>query len=133
MNEEKISGTLQVTGTINGTITIGGGGSEPVLQEVTVASSQEKQVITPPEGVDGFSQVTVRKRPLGTKIVKPSTTTQNFNAWSENYYGYQTVTVDAMNLQSKTVTINPSETQQIIVTPDANWDGMSQVIIELAQ
>ena len=30
MNEEKIVGTLQVTGTINGTITIGGGGSDKI-------------------------------------------------------------------------------------------------------
>lgn len=126
MNEEKISGTLTVTGTINGTITIGGG-STPVLEEVTVRSNpDEQQIITPPEGVDGFSKITVRKRPLTNKTIQPSTTEQTYSAWDEDSYGYKTVTVGAMNLQTKTVT--PSSVQQVI-TPDAGWDGMSSVTV----
>lgn len=105
MNEEQITGQITVTGTINGTITIGGG-SAPVLQEITVRSNaNEQQVITPPEGVDGFSKVTVRKRPLTTKTIQPSTTEQTYSAWDEDYYGYSSVTVGAMKID---LVINPS-------------------------
>ena len=115
------------SGLIVGTAT-GGGGSAPVLQEVTVRSNAtENQVITPPEGYDGFSKVIVRKRPLTTKTIQPQTTAQTYSANDEEYYGYSSVTVNAMNLQSKQVT--PSSVQQVI-TPDTGYDGLSQVVVD---
>lgn len=126
MNEKNITGNLAVTGTISGTIQIGGG-SEPVLESVTVRSKPgQDQTVTPEEGVDGFSSITVRRTPLTTKVITPTTQAQTYRASDDDVQGYSQVTVGAVNLQTKTVT--PSSVQQV-VTPDTGWDGLSSVTV----
>ncbi len=129
LNGGSISGKIDITGTLNGTITIGGG-SAPVLQEVTVRSKPgQDQTITPESGVDGFSSVKVRRTPLTTKVINPTTQSQTYHASDDDAQGYSQVTVGAMNLQQKTIT--PTSQQQV-VTPDTGWDGMSQVTVQAA-
>lgn len=112
---------------ISGTINIAGG-SEPVLESVTVRSKPgQDQTVTPEEGVDGFSSVTVRRTPLTTKVITPSTQAQTYRASDDDAQGYSQVTVGAVNLQTKTVT--PSSVQQV-VTPDTGWDGLSSVTVD---
>ena len=72
---ETISGQLKIDGTISGTIQIGGG-SQPVLDTVTVKSTGVSQTIVPSEGVDGFSSVTVSPMLLQSKSITPSATAQ---------------------------------------------------------
>ena len=110
-----------------GTITIACG-SAPVLEEITVRSKPgQDQEIVPSEGVDGYNKIKVRKTPLTTKVINPSTQAQIYRASDDDVQGYSMVTVGAMNLESKTVT--PTSQQQIIV-PSQGWDGMSQVIVD---
>lgn len=60
-----ITGTVQVDGTISGTIQIGGG-SKPVLDSITVQSTGTEQVITASEhSCDGFSEITVQAVQVG--------------------------------------------------------------------
>lgn len=60
-----ITGTVQVDGTITGTIQIGGG-SKPVLDSITVQSTGTEQVITASEhSCDGFSEITVQAVQVG--------------------------------------------------------------------
>ncbi len=79
--------------TLTGTIFIAGG-SEPVLETATVKSTNVEQTITPEEGVDGFSSVTVEALELQNKTITPTTSQQTITA-DTGYDALGTVTVDA--------------------------------------
>lgn len=102
MNEEKITGTLQVTGTINGTITIGGG-SAPVLQEKTARARKNSIVeVTPDSGYNGLSKVSIRPiaQSLENITINPPTDSEYVNYVSQEYAGYNVVTVHMDPLRS---------------------------------
>ena len=123
MNEEKISGTIAVTGTINGTITIGGG-SAPVLQEKTVTPRRSEQVVTPDTGYDALSQVTVNATPLQLGVIAYPNEDGFVVEPEQGYVGLRRVSVAPVPLQSKTITPN-STTQHIL--PDSGYYGLEAV------
>ena len=91
-----ISGTIITNGGLTGTITIGGGGSAPVLEEITVKSnSVSDQTVTPSSGYDGISEITVEKINLQDKTVTPTAQQQEISC-DQNYDGLGTVTVGAV-------------------------------------
>lgn len=103
MNEEKITGTLQVTGTINGTITIGGGGGTAKLQEKTARARKNSIVeVTPDSGFDGLSKVNIRpiSRSLENVTINPPTDSEYENHVSQDYAGYNVVTVTIDSLRN---------------------------------
>lgn len=102
---------LGITGTLEG----------GDLQEVTVDSSTNSQVIKPGQDYFGLSQVTVNPYELDSKIVDSSTNEQTVVSDKD---GLSSVTVNPYVLDSKTV--DPSTNQQVI-TPE--HDGLSQVTI----
>jgi hypothetical protein len=91
--DENITGTLKVDGTISGVIQIGGG-SQPVLEGVTVKSTAQSQTVLPSEGVDGFDSVTVSPIALQSKSVTPGSSAQTVTPDS-GYDGLSSVTVGA--------------------------------------
>ena len=113
---------LKVTGTLEG------GGSEPVLQEKTVNSSTVSQDVTPSQGYDGLSKVTVNPYTLEDKTVSVSPMTQVIRA--TNASALNEVTVNGALLQNKTV--DPS-TSQIAVSKDEqswrHWYGLGTVTV----
>lgn len=79
------------------------GGGEPVLQKMTVTPMEEEQIITPDEGYDGLSQVTVEAipfeyvTPFGEKTITENGTHdvrlfETVNVSVEGSGGYQKVT-----------------------------------------
>lgn len=125
MQGGSITGQIDITGTINGTITIGGG-SAPKLQEKTVSPRKTQRVVVPDSGFDGLSQVTVRAAYLQDKTVNSSEESQYVTA-DEDYVGLNSVTVDPYSLQLKTV--YPSASQQV-VEADSGYDGLKSVTIQ---
>ena len=114
---------------IVGTMTSGGSSTDVKTQEKTVSPSTSEQVITPDDGYDALSQVTVSAIALQSKSVSPTTSSQTVTPDSD-YNGLSEVTVDAVSLQSKTV--SPFTSAQT-VTPDSSYLGLSQVSVSAIQ
>lgn len=107
---------LKVTGTLDAS-----GGGSVNLQEKTVNSSTVSQNVTPGQGYDGLSKVTVNPYQLDSKTVNSSTSQQVVTSSAD---GLSSVTVNPYTLDSKTV--DPSTSQ---VTVNSSADGMSSVTV----
>ena len=99
---------------------VGGGSSE--LQSKTVKSTTSEQTITPDEGYDGISDITVSPIKLqsrtGTTAITPSTSEQNVTP-SSLYDGLSKVTVKAIQTQTKSAT--PTTSSQDIVPDNGKY------------
>lgn len=91
---DTITGNISIEATLSGNITIGGGGSTPVLENVTVKSGSTQQTVTADTGYDGIGEVTVEPITLQNKTVTPSASQQTVTA-DTGYDGLGTVTVGA--------------------------------------
>ncbi len=104
---------------------------QPKLQTKDVTPSKTAQTITPDNGKDGLSSVTVAAVSAEAKQI-----TANGTYTPEDGTFFDEVTVhvptgeDAPDLQQKTVT--PSTTVQTI-KPDSGYDGLSQVTVGAIQ
>lgn len=102
---------------------------EPVLEDITLDSSTQGQTVTPDEGVDGFSGVTVN--PYTTEARTAGITTNgtftyspvNADALSEVTVN---VSVNTVHNQSKTA---DSSTVSQSITPDNGYTGLSSVTV----
>lgn len=105
------------------------------LQEKTVTPSESSQIVTPDSAYYGLSKVTTDPIPAAYKDTSDATATaDDIVAGKTAYVGSGKITGTAImtvapTLQSKSV--SPSASQQVI-TPDANYDGLSQVTVEAA-
>lgn len=95
-------------------------------QKKTATPSLTEQTITPDDGYDGLSEVTVKAISVQDKIITPTTTQQTIIPDS-GYNGLASVTINAINNQSKTIT--PNENAQT-VKPDTGYQGLSQVTVQ---
>ncbi len=89
-------------------------GSAPALQAKTATPSTSQQVISPDNGYDGLSQVTVSAIQTETKTATPTTSQQNIDATSGKYM--TRVTVNAIQTEEKGVI---PTTQSQDVTPSS--------------
>lgn len=105
-----------------------GGGGSAKLQSKTVKSTTSTQTVSPDNGYDGFSSVTVSPIKLQSKPVSPLTTSVIVRP-DTGYDGLSQVTVRKMDLISKTVT--PTNEVQT-VQPGAGYDGLSSVVVNAA-
>lgn len=96
------------------------------LQQKTATPTAQQQQITPDQGYDGLSEVTVNAVQLESKTATPTIQQQIIEPDSPNV-GLSSVTVEPALLQAKTVT--PAQTQQII-EPDGGYYGLSSVTVE---
>ena len=105
----------------------GGGGEaiEPVIDSLTIT---ENGTYTAPDGVDGYSPVTVNV-PIPDGYIQPSGTKTITENGSYDVAEKASVLVDVPErlpiLQEKTVTENGE------VTPDAGYDGLSKVTVNV--
>lgn len=77
---------------------------EPEVISVSVKSTQQEQVITPPEGVPGYNKITVEPNLLTTLEVTPTSSPQVFNISDapNTAYGWNLVKVAAQSASSST-------------------------------
>lgn len=121
--ELTINGKIDVTGDLKGTITPGGGA--PTLQEKTVHPMVIDTTYKPEDGYDGFSQVTVQKAELQTKLASAATYTQHIRP-DLGYYGLKEVEINKMNLQNKTF-VFPPRTGKTTITADAGYTAIKSI------
>ena len=126
MDNIELIGTLSADGALQGTISPGQVPSDPVLQDVTVKSTDTQQTVEAVEGYDGIGIVTVEALDLQAKAVTLGSQQQVIEP-DAGKDGLSSVTVPAVSLQNKTVT--PTASQQT-VTADAGYDGLGTVTVD---
>lgn len=121
----------------------------PVLQDVEATPELTEQIILPDMGYDGLSSVTIAATPLdATQTITPTTTNQTINPTGSNIGLAQVVVEGSANMTAANIasgvsifgvtgtldfttqakTVNAA-TSQVIVTPDASYNGLSSVTI----
>ena len=88
------------------------------LTSTTIEPTQEEQVITAPEGYNGFNEVKVKGARLQQKIVTPSKETQVIKA-DDGYYGLSDVIVSATPFNNDDV-IEEIDSVKEMLTDGAN-------------
>ena len=102
----------------------------PTLQSKTATPSESTQVISPDNGYDGLSDVTVNPIPSSYIIPFGSKSISSNGTYDVTSFASAVVNVSgggSPTLQTKTVT--PSELEQTI-TADSGYDGLSSVTVE---
>lgn len=102
---------------------------EPVLEDITLDSSTQGQTVTPDEGVDGFSGVTVN--PYTTEARTAGITTNGTFTYSPvnaDALSEVTVNVSVNTVRNQSKTADSSTVSQSI-TPDNGYTGLSSVTV----
>ena len=106
------------------------GGSEPVLESLTISPSTTSQTITPPTGVDGYDDISVN---AVTSAIDNNITAGNIKkdvtilGITGSYEGGGTP-----DLQTKTFTASSTTPTLSTVTPDSGYDGLDEVGVDLS-
>lgn len=103
--------------------------SEPInLQEKSVTPSKSTQTIEPDDDHDGLSKVTVN--PIPSEYIVPSGTVSVTENGTHNVREAESVSVNvpAPEFKTQEKTVTPTTSKQT-VTPDAAYDGLSEVTV----
>lgn len=98
-------------------------GTQPVLDSVNITPSTVSQQITPPVGTDGYDEINVA---AVDNTIDANIQQQNIKSGVTILGIVGSYSGQGGNYQSKSVT--PAATEQI-VTPDQNYDALSQVTV----
>ena len=113
---------------VTGTHVCSGGGATPTLQSKTVSPSTSQQIITPDNGYDGLSQVTVNAMPSG-KLNTPTVSSSGLITAQVGTSGYLAsgtkVTKQLTTQAAKTVT--PTASEQTVVNSGVYTTGAVKV------
>lgn len=101
-------------------------GDAPTYQSKTVSPTEEAQIVIPDAGYDALSDVTVNAIQTESKSV---TSNGTYSPTSGKYFSSVTVAVPETTFATQSKTVTPTKATQT-VTPDVNYDGMSQVTVE---
>ena len=97
-----------------------------IVQEKTADSSTVSQTVTPDDGYDGLSSVTINPYTLDDKTVDSSTVSQTVISDED---GLSSVTINPYTVESKSDTLTSNG--QYVFTPD-NADALSQVTVDVS-
>ena len=96
------------------------------LETKTVTPSKNSQTITPSNGNQGFSSVTIN--PIPNEYIIPTNTLQISTSGEHNVTQYAKVNVTFPSYTLETRVVTPTTSQQSI-TPSTGYDGLGQVTI----
>lgn len=119
-------------------LNMSGGGKDPVIQSKSVKSTESRQTVTAPSGVDGYNPITVEPIKLQVKGAVPNTDSPYYKDVfpDSGYDGLSKVQVAPVPLQEKTV--SPSQSAQTVtpdtsgVYPSGGYKGLSKVTVNAA-
>lgn len=107
-------------------LNMSGGGKDPVIQSKSVKSTESRQTVTAPSGVDGYNPITVEPIKLQAKTVTPKRTNeQTVVTANSNYDGLSQVAVEGVPIQSNKYVYPPFTTE--VFYPDTEYYGIYAV------
>mgnify|MGYP004520029261 CR=1 FL=1 len=107
-------------------LNMSGGGKDPVIQSKSVKSTESRQTVTAPSGVDGYSPITVEPIKLQAKTVTPKRTNENTIVTADSGKdGLSYVIVEGVPLQSKS--IYPPLSNSELLLADSGYAGFDSI------
>lgn len=107
-------------------LNMSGGGKAPVIQSKSVKSTESRQTVTAPSGVDGYNPITVEPIKLQAKTVTPKRTNEQTVVTADSGKdGLSQVTVEGVPIQPNKYVYPPFATE--VFYPDSQYYGIYAV------